>query len=62
MSDDARGAYHAAKKFKEMNLNDATNIAGVLCFENSFAAQLTRSYPCHFTLITRTASCSRQLS
>jgi hypothetical protein len=30
-------------------------------FENSFAAQFTRSYHRHFTLITRTASCLRQL-
>jgi hypothetical protein len=29
--------------------NDAANIAGALGFENSFAAQLTRSYPRHFT-------------
>jgi len=27
--------------------NDAANIAATLGFENSFAAQLTRSYPRH---------------
>src|SRR5205823_7000126 len=30
-------------------------------FESHSLPALTRSYPLHFTLITRTASCSRQL-